>query len=240
MNDALKDKLSNYSPPKSVSELIKNTKLVFLVGVSGAGKDTILQSLLKSTDFHLIISHTTRKPRVNHGKKEVNGVDYHFIDFNTAGNMLESGGYVEAKQYSGNIYGTSVAEIQMAHDEGKIAIADIEVQGVEEYHTLADTITPIFILPPDFDTWQERLSKRHKEVSMDKEHMRLRLETAVHELKDALAKPYFEFVVNDDLDLAIKVASEIAHGHKSKQKNEEAKTVAEGLLKDLEDHLQKL
>ncbi len=131
-------------PAKAV-DLIRSTRIVFLVGVTGAGKDTVIRELLKSGAYHCIVSHTTRPPRLNHGVLEQNGVDYHFVDEPTVETMLGDGGFVEAKQFSGNIYGTSVAEIQMAHDEGKIAITEIEVQGVAEYRNVSDHVIPSFL-----------------------------------------------------------------------------------------------
>ncbi len=240
MTEDLLQKVQKYKAPKDAISLVQNTYIVFLVGVTAAGKDTILRQLVKNTDYHHIVSHTTRLPRENHGVMEIDGQDYHFIDQLTASKMLDNGGYIEAKMFSGNIYGTSVAELQMAHDEDKIAITDIEVQGVEEYEKVAPArVTPIFVLPPDFYTWQERLTKRHEDNHMNPAELQKRLETAGHELKEALNKSYFEYVVNKDLDLTVKIVDEIAHGSKSAEKNENAKSVAKQLLADLETFLAK-
>lgn len=238
MNQAIFNKLSEYKIPDAAVSLIRNSNVVFLVGVTAAGKDTVLRRLLDSDDYHHIVSHTTRKPRANHGVMEQDGIDYHFVDFATAEQMLDNGGYIEAKVFSGNVYGTSVAEIQMAHDEGKIAITDIEVQGVVEYRAVADNVIPIFLLPPDFKTWQERLIGRYDGKLPDPVDLRKRLETAKLELQDALDKPYFEYVVNNDLDTTVNTVDEIAHGNFSKKKNERARAVAQRLLTDLEQHLQ--
>lgn len=237
MDNVLKEKLDNYSTPKRVVELIRASKVVFLVGVTAAGKDTVLRRLIESPDYHHIVSHTTRPPRENHGILEQDGLDYHFISLQTASDMLDNGGYVEAKMFSGNVYGTSVAEIQMAHDEGKIAITDIEVQGVAEYRNFADNVIPIFLLPPDFDTWQERLKGRYADSHIDPADLRKRLETAAVELREALNKPYFEYVVNRDLDTTISIVDEVAHGKFSREKNQRARKVAEQLLADLECYL---
>jgi guanylate kinase len=237
MDQSLLNKLENYKVPAKAVELIRNTHVAFLVGITAAGKDTILHKLLESDDYHHIVSHTTRKPRENHGILEQDGIDYHFIDLETAEAMIDNGGYVEAKVFSGNVYGTSVAEIQMAHDEGKIAITDIEVQGVAEYKAFADNVIPIFLLPPDFDTWQTRLTKRYGESGVDPYDLRRRLETNKKELQEALDKPYFEYVVNQDLDLTVKIVDEVAHGNFSKKKNKEAREIARQLLNNLDSHL---
>jgi guanylate kinase len=236
MDQKFLEKLNSYQVPDRAIDLIRNSRVVFLVGVSAAGKDSVLSGLLKSDDYHLIISHTTRKPRENNGIAEQDGVEYHFIDLQTAEKMLDNHEYIEAKQYSGNVYGTSIAELQKAQDDQKIAITDIEVQGVVEYRSVADNVIPIFILPPDFDTWMQRLTGRYQ-GNINQQDLNKRLHTAKHELEESLKKPYFQYVVNQDLDQAIQIADAIAHGNFSEKKNELAKNVAKQLLKDLDGHI---
>lgn len=229
MNDHLKNKLDNYKTPQKAKNLIDNTRIVFMVGVSAAGKDTVRTKLLLTGNYHHIISHTTRPPRANHGVMEIEGTDYHFIDFKTAEKMLDQDEYVEAKMFSGNIYGTSIAEIQKAHDEKKIAITDLEVQGVAEYKAISDKVVAIFLLPPDYETWQRRLRDRYI-GQIDEKDIKKRMRTAKIELQEALYKPYFEYVVNKDLETTVKIVDEIAHGHFSDKKNAAARQVAQALL----------
>lgn len=230
MNEELGHLLESYNTPPRAIELLGKTKVVFLVGVSGAGKNTILRELLKTREYKLVISHTTRKPRKNHGILEKDGEAYHFIDEIEAKRMLENEEFIEAKIYSGNVYGTSIAEVEDAYRERKIAISDIEVQGISEYMQVAPSVIPIFILPPDFNTWRQRLKDRFKGLNYDLQEMQTRLNTAKKELAEALSKDYFEFVVNDDLAHAVEVANKIAHGELSAKKNEEARQVAQTLL----------
>jgi guanylate kinase len=232
-NTHLAQKLSEYKVPPQAIEVITKTQVTFLVGVSGAGKDTVMKQLLAGGEYHYIVSHTTRQPRSNHGIPEQDGVEYHFIDLEAAEQMLDEGKFIEAKMYSGNVYGTSVAEIQKAHDEGKIAISDIEVQGVAEYKAVAPNVIPIFLLPPDYATWQQRLAGRHEASQLAAEDMQKRMQTAKAELRDALDKDYFEFVINRDLAETVKIVDEVAHGSLSTKHNLEARKVAEELLKEL-------
>lgn len=233
MKQELIDTLTNYHVPQPAVELIQSTSIVFLVGVAGAGKDTVIGELLKSGKFHYIISHTTRAPRHNHGILEINDLDYHFIDLDAAETMLNNQEFIEAKLVHGNIYGTSIAEIQTAKDKSEIAISEIEVQGIAEYRSVGDTVLPIFLLPPDFDTWQQRLAKRYS-GAVDQAELTKRLETAKSELREALNKDYFEFVVNRDLGTTISIVNDIAHGNLSSEKNDQARQVAFELLQRLE------
>ncbi len=207
----LKDKIDSYKISDSAIELVRSTKIVLLVGVSGAGKDTIKHSLLETGDYHHIVSHVTRPPRNNNGVMEQDGVDYHFIDQATANVMIDSQEYIEAKMYSGNVYGTSIAEIQKAYDDGHIALTDLDVQGVAEYKEISPSVIAIFILPPNYDEWQRRLHVRYGQAGADPADMERRMHAAIAELEEALAKPYYHFVVNENLDEAIKAVNNIAH-----------------------------
>lgn len=233
MDQDLVNLLNSYKIPQEGIELLNKSKIVFVVGVSGAGKNTILKELLKTDKYKLIISHTTRRPRENHGVMEKDGVDYHFVSEETAKQMLKNGEFIEAKIYSGNIYGTSIKEVESAYGEGKIAISDIEVQGVAEYMNAAPSVIPVFILPPDFGTWQKRLQSRYQDGALNQEDMKKRMETAKQELYEALSKDYFEFVINDDLSRAVTAVDEVTHGSLSAKKNDEAKKLAQTLLQKL-------
>jgi guanylate kinase len=230
MSDNLTELIKNYKTPNRAKELLDKTKAVFLVGISGAGKDTILKELLRTEKFHYIVSHTTRLPRENEGVPEQDGIDYHFISHEKAEEMLKNEEFVEAKYYSGNIYGTSIKEFEDALSEQKTAFTDIEVQGVSEYVKASKNVMPIFILPPDFETWQSRLMTRYVGKEPDQADIQKRMETARKELEEALTRDYFEFVVNDDLARAVAAVDEIAHGSLSPSKNQQARQIAQNLL----------
>jgi guanylate kinase len=229
----LKQKLQDYKPSAATIELVQNTPILLLVGVSGAGKGSIKQKLLDIGKYHHIVSHTTRPPRENDGVMEQEGRDYHFINLADAEKMLDDGAFVEAKMYSGNVYGTSAIEIQRAHDEHKIALTDIEVQGVAEYETITDSVQALFVLPPSYEVWQQRLKSRYED-DIDPEDIRRRMQTAKTELHEALQKDYFRFVINDNLDQAVEAADAIAHGAPAGRESDAARALAQDLLSKLD------
>jgi len=239
MTTSLASKLATYQPSAATSKLIKKTPVLLLVGPTGAGKDALKQRLLKTGKFRHIVSHTTRPPRINHGIIEKNGVDYNFIDKHTAEKMLDNHKLIEAKIYSGNLYGTSVSEIKAAHDEGKIAMTDIEVQGVAEYKTLDPGVMAVFLLPPDFKTWQERLQRRYGDV-VDARDYRLRLQTALEELEQLLNTNYYVAVINNDLNETFKQIHTITSSRDHTTPDDPAaRAVAKQLAQDIQTYLDK-
>lgn len=234
MHISLQKLIASYKPSVETIELVRSTPIVVLVGVSGAGKDSLKQRLMETGEFHHIVSHTTRAPRENGGVMEQDGVEYHFISPAQAENMLKNGEFVEAKQYGENVYGTSAAEVQWAKDAQKIALTDIEVQGVAEYKAISDNVIALFILPPSYQEWQRRLHARYGTAGADKADIQRRMATAIAELEEALSKPYYHFIVNDNLDEAVAAADTIAHeGSQLGRVDRSFHVWAETLLKEL-------
>ncbi len=73
-------------------------KIVYLMGKSSTGKDTIYKNLLSENRFGLkkIIPYTTRPIRI----KESNGVQYFFTDEAGYKKLLESGRVIEHRTYN--------------------------------------------------------------------------------------------------------------------------------------------
>lgn len=226
--------IENYQPTEMAIELVKKANIALLAGISGAGKDTIKKRLLQDVTFSDIVSHTTRPPRRNNNRPEIDGVDYHFIDLEQAEQMVKNREFIEAKFVHGTVYGTSVAELQRIYEAGQSAITDIDVQGVAEYEALAPDNISIFLVPPDCQTWLERLKTRYVNDKEFQSEWPKRRDSAVRELKHVLEVPYYHVVINDDLDRAVRVCREIINrGDLFNQKDDEARLAARNLLNDI-------
>lgn len=226
----LEQLISGYTAPKKAIETIKNTDIALLVGISGAGKDTIKKALLERGGFGEIVSHTTRQPRRNEGVLERDGQDYHFISEETAEEMLKNGEFIEAKFVHGTVYGTSIAEVQRAAEQG-VAITDVDVQGVTEYKAVSDRVIAIFVVPPSYDEWIGRLKRRYSSNEEFHREWSRRRESAIRELTRALELPYYHCVINDDLPRAVEAAADIAkRPDRFTRKDDEARLVARDLL----------
>ncbi len=73
-------------------------KLYYLIGKSSTGKDTILKALLEDKKLGLseVIQYTTRPKRDG----ETEGVEYHFIDLETADAYQKAGKIIEIRAYN--------------------------------------------------------------------------------------------------------------------------------------------
>ena len=233
----LEQTIDSYKPTPETIELVRDSHITLLVGISGAGKDTIKKHLLEKDGYSDIISHTTRAPRMNNGILEQDGKDYHFSSLETAQTMLAKQAFIEAKLVHGTVYGTSTGEVRRAHDMHKIAITDIDVQGVDEYKQVSQEVVAIFILPPSFAIWRERLMARYESPEAFDQEWPKRRTSAIKELQQALSVPYYHFIINDDLAHSVAVADEIAHqGDLFHRKDDEARLVARDLLEEILAH----
>lgn len=225
----LKEQIDNYQMSESARQLVQNTKLLLVSSIVGGGKDTVVSELRKSEDFYRIVSHTTRQPRTNHGIQEIDGKDYHFVSLEKAAELLENRAFIEAKYVHGNVYGTSVAEVQQAYSNNKIAVTDIDIQGVIEYLDVKPDTHAVFLLPPSVDTWLERLSKRYGNLDDHKDELTKRFKTAHDEIIHIQSDERFVLVVNDDLPTTVDRIKSIVNGDVDHTSGY-AKAIAEHLL----------
>lgn len=137
-------------------------ELFILSAPSGAGKTTLIQSLLAGgfAEHHgglaFSVSHTTRRPR----QGEVDGRDYHFVDHATFLGMIEADAFLEWAKVHDNYYGTSRQEVFPRLEEGIDVLLDIDVQGAEQVVARCPEAHSIFVLPPSYEDLERRLRRR--------------------------------------------------------------------------------
>lgn len=203
--------LSEYIPNPAGVALLEDTAVVLLVGITGAGKDTVRLEMLKTGKFHDLVTTVTRPPRLNNGVLEQDGLEYYFISDERAQELLAAGEYVEVSSVHGRIYGVTVSEVRKAHDDKKIALADIDVQGVAKYKRVSESVTAIFLVPPSYGEWQRRVRLRYPNEEAFLEDWPNRRQSAIMELQRALAAPHYHFVINDNLDETVDACIKLAH-----------------------------
>ena len=231
--EKLKSLVDSYQIAPEAIDIVQKTKIALLVGIAGAGKDTIKRQLLNKNEYHEIVSHTTRSPRTNNGVIEIEGRDYHFIGLDEATEMLLNRQFVEAKLVHGSVvYGTAVYEVDKSRQQNKIALTDIDVQGVAENQKLTANMVAIFVIPPNFNVWRQRLSRRYPTVDEFASEWEKRRDSAINELEFALGAPYFKFVIYNALDNVVELIHQTIKGEVVSA-DDEARQVATRLLADI-------
>lgn len=184
--------------------------LVVVSAPSGTGKTTVCRRAIAALEpgIRFSISHTTRKIRAG----EVDGRDYHFIDMGEFERMRRDDAFLECAEVYGNFYGTSVQEVENARREGVELLVEIDVQGAQQIMERAADIVSVFILPPSLETVEARLRSRGSD---GEEAIRRRLAEAGKELR--VADRYQYWIVNDDLDAAVRDLVAIVHAERARR-----------------------
>jgi len=184
----------------------KTGKCIIFSAPSGAGKTTIVQSLLKKNlGLEFSISACSREPR----GKEIDGVDYHFLGIEGFKNEIEKDAFIEWEEvYKNNYYGTLKSVIQSIWDKNNTVVFDVDVVGgINLKKIFGANALSIFIQPPSYEELEKRLRNRSTETE---DKIQLRMSKASEEL--SRAKDFDTIVVNDELEVAInKVEQEILH-----------------------------
>ena len=147
---------------------MKLKKVYCLMGYTAVGKSTIAQIITREKDdIHLAVSHTTRPIR----PKEVEGVDYHFINDKEFIKMKEENYFIETRSYNTKVeengktkdatwnYGYSREEFE----NYKYCIAIVDVGGYEEFKEYFEPkgieVIPIYVKVKE-EILRERIMKR--------------------------------------------------------------------------------
>lgn len=235
-------KVTSYKASPAVLDAIRDVPLLFAVGITAAGKNALLHRLLElhPDDYALMVSHTSRAPRLNHGIMERDGIEYYFVDNAAIEQMLEDHLFIEAQViHNAWVSGSTVKEVQRIRAMNRIAVTDIDVQGIDVYVQLGLNVKPVFILPPSFEIWMQRLMGRY-EGKPHQHDLALRLQSAVREIEHAIAADHFYIVINDDLDDAVSVVHDIACGEAVDPHYHKAMATAETLLARIREELARI
>ncbi len=168
--------------------------LLILSSPSGAGKTSLCTRLRgEFQKLSFSVSHTTRKPRPT----EVDGREYHFVDRPRFEQMIGERAFAEHAHVHGNLYGTSVHEIERARSDAEGALFDIDYQGARQIKATYPEAVGVFILPPSLAELERRLRGRGTE---DEVATARRLQAAKQEIAHYA---FFDYViVNDDFEQA--------------------------------------
>lgn len=175
--------------------------LIVMSGVSGSGKNTVIEKLMSlCDDFKIFQSATTRKPRANEEEKGV----YIFLTKEQFENKIKEGEFFEFEKVHENFYGILKSELDLVRKNTQYNyIRDIDVNGnlkLRKYFS-KEEILSIFLDAPD-----EILKKRLKTRGESEESLNLRLSRA--EFERSHKKEYDLIIENINLDKTIKTILE--------------------------------
>ena len=185
-------------------------KLVIFSAPSGAGKTTIVRSVLKAElGLEFSISACSRPKREN----ELDGKDYYFLGIEGFKEKIESGDFLEWEEvYKDHYYGTLRSEVDRIWAKNMHVIFDVDVYGgINIKEKFGEKALAIFVMPPSIEVLEQRLRGRSTD---SEENIQKRMNKARHEINKA--QKFDIAIVNDDLDTAVIEARNIITAFLSK------------------------
>ena len=179
-------------------------RLIVISGPSGTGKGSIVRGLMeKRDDLELSVSMTTRPKR----EGEEDGVHYYFVDKDDFEKAIAQDRLLEWANVYGNYYGTPRQAVEDRLAKGKNVILEIDTQGGRNIKSKEEEALMVFILPPSLAELERRIRGR---ATDSEEVITARLAKAKEEIREAVH--YEHVVVNDILEEAVELVSDILDG----------------------------
>ncbi|MDB5179663.1 MAG: guanylate kinase [Candidatus Saccharibacteria bacterium] len=199
MDDSLEQRIKQYQESAAVIDELRPVETVMLIGITGAGKDTVIGDILKESDeFIRVVTSTTRAPRENNGIMEQDGREYYFLTVEQAIQKMEQKEYIEVAPVHGRVNGSLISEYRRISERAKTALTDINYEGAEKFLTFGmENLSVYFVMPPNFEVWFARLMKRQGGVMGDHDEILRRFRSAQKELDYARNQPDFIPITNN-------------------------------------------
>lgn len=174
------------------------------------GKTTIVHEVEQRLGGAFSVSATTR-PRTD---EEVHGKDYFFVSDGEFQQMLDDNDLLEHATVFGKYrYGTPREPVQRMLAQGELVILDIDVQGARQVKQAMPGALMVFVLPPSEEELLRRLRTRARD---DEQAIQRRFARAQEEINFAQTSGcYDHFVINDQLESAIKQTCRIVQQRRS-------------------------
>ncbi len=185
---------------------------IVISGPSGAGKGTVCKTVAKRNEkmFHSV-SMTTRSPR----KKEIDGIDYQFVNEEYFLKLRDSGAFMEWARVYDNYYGTPAFQVEEKRNNGFDVLLEIDIQGAKQIRSNYKDSVSIFLLPPSMEELLKRIKGRATDNS---DTITKRYSAAYHEMREVWEYDYF--VVNDEVFSAVKRIEAIIIAEKCRVKKD--------------------
>ncbi|XP_042351212.1 peripheral plasma membrane protein CASK isoform X6 [Plectropomus leopardus] len=165
-------------------------KTLVLLGAHGVGRRHIKNTLItKHPDrFAYPIPHTTRPPK----KDEENGKNYYFVSHDQMMQDISNNEYLEYGSHEEAMYGTRLETIRKIHQQGHIAILDVEPQALKVLRTAEFAPYVVFIAAPTITPG----------INEDESLQRLQKESEI--LQKTYAHYFDQTIINNEIDETIR------------------------------------
>ncbi|XP_032422645.1 peripheral plasma membrane protein CASK isoform X10 [Xiphophorus hellerii] len=165
-------------------------KTLVLLGAHGVGRRHIKNTLItKHPDrFAYPIPHTTRPPK----KDEENGKNYYFASHDQMMQDISNNEYLEYGSHEDAMYGTRLETIRKIHQQGLVAILDVEPQALKVLRTAEFAPYVIFIAAPTITPG----------INEDESLQRLQKESEI--LQKTYAHYFDMTIINNEIDETIR------------------------------------
>jgi len=190
----LLDAVRHYEIPPHAVELLREHPPLIIAAITAGGKNAVTERIIEKSDYRHVVTHTTRPKRPD----EENGVNYWFVSEEEMLSMVIAKEFVEVKAIHGDtVYGISINSYESVSQNGHRPLLIIDVRGVKDIITANPKLQPMFILPPSYEEWMNRLQSRGHMSHIERS---ARLKSAKEELQTVLADPHFVLIVNRDIE----------------------------------------
>jgi len=182
--------------------------LFIIAAPSGGGKTSLVNALLKNDPrLVLSISHSTRPARPG----EIDGQHYHFVSESEYQQMVDNGDFMEHARVFDHYYGTNRNSVALQLEQGRDVILEIDWQGARQVRTVFPDSCLIFIIPPNLESLQKRLTGRGQDSA----------EVIERRMRDARAEishwaEFDHLVVNDNFESALEELLAIINDHRNR------------------------
>ncbi|XP_059356221.1 peripheral plasma membrane protein CASK isoform X12 [Carassius carassius] len=169
-------------------------KTLVLLGAHGVGRRHIKNTLItKHPDrFAYPIPHTTRSPK----KDEENGKNYFFVSHDQMMQDISNNDYLEYGSHEDAMYGTRLETIRKIHEQGLVAILDVEPQALKVLRTAEFAPYVVFIAAPTITPG----------MNEDESLQRLQKESEI--LQKTYAHYFDQTIINNEIDETIRLLEE--------------------------------
>ncbi len=183
---------------------------VFFSGTAGAGKNTVIDELIKrNEDFVFLNSHTSRPRRSDDPKSG----RYHYVSKEEFERLIDENKILEYDKFNDNYYGISKEEINTLSKTDKVILKDLSVKGVlncKDIFKDSLKIKSVFLTNTK-KVLKQRLIERNYSAQQIKSRLKL------YKSEQSKVKFYDYVIFNNDLNLTIEQCEAVVNLAKNNQ-----------------------